>query len=156
MKKVVLFIFAILLGLNVHAQRRGSSLNNIPQSNREPTKQEIAKYEREAEERKEEYIANFLTTLEADEFQKQIIKINLNSFLEEKIALLNTKFEHRLDREEAVKNLEDTHFLELQELISKSDMEKIKDLIKGDFNEKEVVKDKKKKRKKKKRKNNDD
>ena len=150
MKKIVLLIFTILLGLNISAQSRSRNMNNIPQTNREPTEQEIAKYEREAEERKEEYIANFLTTLEADDFQKQIIKQNINSFFDEKIALLKTRFEHSLDRNTAIKSLEDTHFLELQELISEADMIKIKELIKGDFNEKEVVKKKKKKRKKKK------
>ncbi|SDH48431.1 hypothetical protein [Winogradskyella thalassocola] len=156
MKKTVLLVFIILLSLNINAQMRGGSQNNIPQSNREPTEQEIAKYEREAEERKEEYIANFLTTLEADDFQKQIIKLNINSFLEKKIALLKTRFEHHLDRDTAIKNLEDSHFLELKELISEADMGKIRELIKGDFNEKEVVKKKKKKRKKDKRKNNKD
>ncbi|MBU2930232.1 hypothetical protein [Winogradskyella psychrotolerans] len=145
MKKIVLLIFTIILTLNSNAQ-----------SNREPSEQEIAKYEREAEERKEEYIANFLTTLEADDFQKQIIKQTINSFLDEKIALFKIKYEHRLDREAAVKKLEDTHFLELKELISEDDMTKITELIKGDFNEKEVVKEKKKKRKKEKRNKNND
>ena len=73
MRKTILLIFTILLGLNINAQRQGNNRSNIPQTNREPSEQEIAKYEREAEERKEEYIANFLTTLEADDFQKQII-----------------------------------------------------------------------------------
>ncbi|WP_178985066.1 hypothetical protein [Winogradskyella helgolandensis] len=145
MKKILLLSFTILLSLNINAQ-----------SNREPTEQEIAKYEREAEERKEEYIGNFLTTLEADDFQKQIIKLNINSFLDEKMALLKTRFEHHLDRDAAIKNLEDTHFLELKELISEDDMAKIKVLIKGDFNEKEVVKKKKKNRKKEKRNKNKD
>ncbi|MBF8151063.1 hypothetical protein ITJ86_14220 [Winogradskyella sp. F6397] len=154
MKSIILVVFTILLTLNVNAQRRSGNMNNIPQTNREPTEEEIAKYEREAEERKEEYIANFLTTLEADDFQKQIIKLTINSFLEEKIALLKTRFEHHLDRNAAIKKLEESHFAELKELISEDDMSKIKELIKGGFNEKEVLKEKKKKRKKKKRNKN--
>ncbi|WP_179335095.1 hypothetical protein [Winogradskyella costae] len=137
MKKIVLITFTILLSLNTFAQ-----------TNREPTKQEIAKYEREAEERKEEYIANFLTTLEADDFQKQIVKININSFFDEKIAILKTNFERSIDRNAAIKKLEDNHFLELEELISEDDMTKIRELIKGDFKEREVIKKKRRKKKK--------
>ncbi|REE25608.1 hypothetical protein DFQ09_102199 [Winogradskyella pacifica] len=147
MRKTILLIFTILLGLNINAQRQGNNRSNIPQTNREPSEQEIAKYEREAEERKEEYIANFLTTLEADDFQKQIIKLSINSFFEEKIAIFKTRFEHSLDRKAAIQNLEDTHFSELEELISEDDMAKIKEMISGKFDEKEVTKKKRKRKK---------
>ncbi|WP_405572216.1 hypothetical protein [Winogradskyella sp. Asnod2-B02-A] len=156
MKKLVIIVFAILFGFNLHAQRQRGNMNGIPQTNREPTEQEIAKREREMEERKEEYIDNFLTTLEADEFQKHIIKQNINSFFEAKIAILNTKFEHYLDRVKAIEDLENTHFKDLEELISEADMTKIKEMIKGKFDEKEVAKKKKKKRKNKKKKKDKD
>ena len=146
MKKLVLLVFAILMGMNIHAQRQRGNMNRIPETNREPTEQE----------RKEEYIDNFLTTLEADEFQKHIIKQNINSFFEAKIVIINAKFEHYLDRIKAIEDLENTHFKELEELISEGDMTKIKEMIKGKFDEKEVVKKKKKKRKNKKRKKDKD
>ena len=44
------------------------------------------------------------------------------------------------------------HFKDLEELISESDMAKIKEMIKGNFDEKEIVKEKRKKKKKKRRK----
>ncbi len=119
---------------------------------REPSEQEIAKYERLVEERKNEYIANFITTLEADDFQKEIIKQYLNSYYDERKALLEVRYERVFDREQAIKKLNDSHFKELEELISKADMEKIKGLVNGEFDEKEVKKDKKKKRKKRKKK----
>jgi hypothetical protein len=152
MKKTVFLIFALLIGLNVFGQMRRNRNNGIPQTRREPTEQEIEKRKRLMEERKDEFIANFLTTLEADDFQKEIIKQSLNSYFVEKLALLKIPFEHSLDREKAIKNLDDTHFVELKELISESDMTKIKDLTKGKFDEKEVVKEKKKKKKKRKKK----
>jgi len=160
MKKTVFIIFALLIGLNVYGQmgRRNRS-NRIPQATREPSEKDIEKRNRLIEERKEEYIENFLTTLEADDFQKQIIKQYLNSYYEAKLAIIKTPFEHHFDRERAMKNLDDTHFSELKELISEGDMAKIKELTKGDFDEKEVVKEKKKKkkkRKKKKKKKDDD
>ncbi len=164
MKKIVLIIFALFLTLNVFGQnqtqrqrQRQRNSNNIPQTNTEPTEQQIAKQMREMEERKDEYIENFLTTLEGDEFQKHIIKQNLNSFYDARVALSKTDFEHRLDRNAAYKNLEEELFSELKELISESDMTKLKDMIKGVFDEKEVKnknkeKEKEKKKKKKKKK----
>ena len=149
MKKTILILFTLFLTLNIQAQRSRRNTNNIPQTNREPTEQEIAKREREIEERKDEYIDNFLTTLEADEFQKHIIKQNVNSFFEEKIAILKTPFEHSLDRNTAIKALENTHFIELEELISESDMTKLMDMIEGGFDEKEVKKKRNKKNKNK-------
>jgi len=152
MKKIVLILFALILGLNIHAQRRRGGMNNIPQTNNEPSEKEIAKRERDMEERKEEYIDNFITTLEADEFQKHIIKQNILSFFEAKLAIFKMQFEHSIDRKKALEQLETTHFKELEELISESNMTKIKELIKGGFDEKEVVKKKKKKQKRNKRK----
>lgn len=149
MKKIVLLAFALLLGLNTYAQRRDRMGN--PAVPREPTEQELEKRKQLIEERKQEYIANFLTTLEGDEFQKEIVKQYLNSYYDAKMELLKIKYERIFDRQEAIKKLDNTHFKELEELISKADMAKIQDMIKGDFDEKEVVKEKKKKRRKKKK-----
>ena len=157
MKKIVLILFALLLGLNIHAQRRrGGNMNRIPQTQSEPTEEQIAKREREMEERKAEYIDNFLTTLEADEFQKHIIKQTILDFFEAQIAVLKTPFNHSLDRQQALKKLEETHFADLKELISEGDMTKLKDMLKGGFKEKEVVKKKKKKKKRNKKKEKKD
>ncbi|WP_296383075.1 hypothetical protein [Winogradskyella sp.] len=154
MKKTILVLFSLFLVLNVFGQRRRNT-NNIPQANSEPSERDIAKQKREMEERKNEYIATFLTTLEADDFQKQIIKQYLNSYNDARFEIIKTKFEHRIDREAAIKKLEETHFIELKELISESDMSKIQELIKGNFKEKEVLKEKKKKKKRKKKRKKD-
>jgi hypothetical protein len=153
MKKLVFVLFALLVGLNNYGQRRRDFTQPV-RTNSEPTKQQIEKRDRMMKERREEFIANFMSTLEADEFQKVIIKQHLDSFYEAKLAILKTRFEHRLDREAAVKKLEDTHFVELEGLITEGDMKKIKDMVRGGFDEKEFLKEKKKeKRKKKKGKN---
>ena len=65
MKKTVLIFFALVISLNVFSQmqRQGRrAMNNIPQTNREPTEQDIAKRKRMIEERKDEYITNFIDT----------------------------------------------------------------------------------------------
>ena len=159
MKKIVLIIFALFLASNVFGQNQNQNQNqrqrnrsNIPDANSPPTAQQIAKRQRDMEDRIDEYLTNFLSTLEADEFQKHIIKQNLNSFYDARIELSKTNFEHRLDRKAADKKLEEELFAELEELISESDMTKLKDMIKGVFDEKEVVKEKKKKKKKKRKK----
>lgn len=122
--------------------------------NNKPTESDKKKQEKKIEERKQEFIANFMTTLEADDFQKEIIKQYINSFFEAKIAALKIPYEHNIDRQEAIKKLENAHFKELEELISENDMKKIKDMISGKFKESEVIKDKKKKKKKRKKKKN--
>ncbi|WP_438964060.1 hypothetical protein [Winogradskyella sp.] len=150
MNKTVVAIVFLFLSLNVLSQTRRDRMGN-PQVNREPTEQEIAKREREIEQRKQEYISNFLTTLEADEFQQVIIRQHLNSYYDAKLAVLKTRFERSFDRANAIKHLENTHFEELKTLISEGDMNKIQDMIEGDFDEKAVKKEKKKKKKKKKK-----
>ncbi len=154
MKKIVLIIFALFLALNVFGQnqnQRRRNTNNIPQTNSEPTEQQIAKQKREMEDRKDEYIANFITTLEADDFQKEIIKQTISSFFDAKVAFFSIKFERTLDRQDAMKKLEKSHFKDLKELISEDDMTKINEMISGNFDEKEVTKKKKKNKKKKKK-----
>ena len=81
-----------------------------PVVNREPTEQEIAKHKQMIEKRKNEFIANFLTTLEADDFQKEIIKQNAYSYFDAKMALLKIRYEHSFSRDQALKKLDETHF----------------------------------------------
>ena len=99
------------------------------------------------EERKQDYINNFLYTLEADEFQKEIIKQKLNSFFDEKIILLKRPYNRSVELQEAITNLENSHFKDIVNMVSEDTMKKIIEMAQGDFNEKEVVKEKRKKRK---------
>jgi len=146
MKKTFLIVFALFIGLNVFSQSRRDRMGN-PRISRQPTEKDIEKRKRMIEERKEEFIANFLTTLEADDFQKEITKQTLNSFYDAKMQLLSTNFARTFEREQVIKNLEKTHFKELKELISENDMKKIQKLIRGEFDEKEVIKERKKRHK---------
>ena len=149
MKKIVLVLFALFICLNIFGQNPGSIEDRIPRG--KPTEQEIAKRNRMMKERKKEFISNFITTLEADDFQKQITRQYLNTYYDAKVEILNTPYEHRIDLKAAIKNLDDTHFSDLKALISEKDMGKINELINGEFDEKEVKNKKKKKKKKKKK-----
>lgn len=105
--------------------------------------------EQKMEDRKQEYIANFLFTLDVDEFQKEIIKQKLETFFDEKMLIYKKPFKRTVEFEEAVRNLEQTHFKDIKEMVTEDTMSKIIEMAQGDFNEKEVIKDKKRKRKKK-------
>lgn len=159
MKKILLSTCFLLMSISIFAQvagRRTSPLRNrIPQSQQEPTEGQIAERERKIEERKQEFLNNFLTTLEADDFQKEIIKQTLEDYFEKKIALYKVQYSVREERADAVKNLDSMHFKELKSLISKGDMKKINDMISGGFDEGEVKKKKKKAKKKRKKKKKD-
>ena len=154
MKKLILILCLINIGYGVNAQmmgRGGDPLrqNRIPQT--QPSEEEIKrqqeKFAKEMDERREEYVANFLTTLEADDFQKEIIKQTLNDYFEKKIALFKIPFERSIEREDAVKALNKSHFEELKTLISEDDMTKINAMIEGEFDEDDVKKKKKKRKK---------
>jgi len=114
----------------------------------DPTPQEIEKMKRLIAERREEYIATFLTTLEGDEFQKEIVQQYINSYLDERTAMLDKIYKTFEERERELKKLNATHFKDLEGLISENDMAKIKELTAGEFDEKKAKKKNKKKKKK--------
>ncbi|MFC0604365.1 hypothetical protein [Winogradskyella pulchriflava] len=149
MKKSALIIIALFIGFSAFGQIGRNMNDRIPQTNRQPTEKDIEKRNRLMKERRDEFVANFLSTLEADDFQKEIIRQNLDTYYDAKMAIFKTNFEHHFDREQAIKELDDTHFVELKELISEGDMTKIKEMIKGNFDESEVKKEKKKKKRRK-------
>lgn len=136
MRKTILIIF--IFGFAA----MGFSQVNAPS---ESQKERIAQ---KMEERKHEYISNFLYTLDADEFQKEIIKQKLLTFFDEKTILIKTPFKRTIEFEEAVRNLEYSHFKDIENMVTEDTMKKIIEMSQGDFNEMDVVKEKRKKRKK--------
>ena len=110
------------------------------------------KYEAEVEEKKQEYISDFINTLTVDDFQKEIIKQHMESYFDElkKINLLQLR---KLEHEEQVQKLDDTHFTDLNGVVAEAQISKIMDAVKGKWNHSEEKRNKKKKNKEKKRKN---
>lgn len=117
---------------------------NVP-----PNESQKVRMEQKMEERKQDYINNFLSTLEADSFQKEIIKQKLSSFFDEKLNVLKRPYKRTVEFQEAVTNLENSHFKDIESMVTEDTMKKIKEMIQGDFNEKEVIKEKKRKKRKK-------
>ena len=152
-KKVLLFACFAMISITVFGQynrRRGNDPLRSSQ-NQAPTEKQKEQYKKKVKEREKEYIANFITTLEADDFQKQIIKQTVNDYFKKRVEIYKLSYQSITEREDAIKDFNITHFAELKEMISEADMDKINTLIKGQFNENEAKKKKKKKKRKKKK-----
>ena len=109
------------------------------------------KYEAQMEEKKEEYISDFLATLTIDDFQKEIIAQTMESYFEEfkKINLLGLR---ELERQELINKLDDSHFKDVKAMVSEDNMSRIMDAVKGKW-KKNSKKEKNKKKRKEKNKN---
>jgi hypothetical protein len=150
--RTTLLILTLMMAINANSQfRRNPNRTPIAQ---QPTEKDMERQKQKMEERLEEYINTFLTTLEAGEFQQVIIKQHIDSYFDEKEKIFSTEYSRVVERMDAIKKLDSTHFKELKGVVSESDMEKIQELIKGDFDEKEVIREKKKKRKRKRKNKN--
>ncbi|MDB9782353.1 hypothetical protein OAB88_04525 [Winogradskyella sp.] len=154
MKKIVFILFTLFVSINIYGQRR-RNLNAPPVTSRAPTENDIAKRQREIDERKDEYVANFLKTLEADDFQKEILKQYIDSFYQEKIVIFKGKYSHRDERKKALETLKGLHFVEVKALMSDADIVKLTDFIDGKFDDQVEPEDKKKKKKRRKKKKKD-
>lgn len=126
-------------------QRVGRQTSVVPQTNTERDPKDV---EAEFQEKLENHIQNFINTLEVDAFQKHIIKQKLDSYYVAKLALLNSGLESRIEFEEKVEVLDNTHFNDLNELTPKNIQDSIQKFIK--IEEMEPANQKKKKNKKKK------
>ncbi len=108
------------------------------------------KYEAEMERKQDEYISDFLATIEVDDFQKEIITQTMKSYFEEfkKINMLQVR---DVQRQELIQNLDNTHFKDLKAMVSEDTMSKVMDALKGKW-KKETNREKKKRLKKEKKK----
>lgn len=109
------------------------------------------KYEAEMERKQEEYIGDFLETIQVDDFQKEIISQTMKSYFEEfkKINMLQVR---DVQRQELIENLDNAHFKDLRAMVSEETMSKVMDALKGKWKQ-ETNREKKKRLKKEKKKN---
>ncbi|ARV08466.1 hypothetical protein BTO05_01955 [Winogradskyella sp. PC-19] len=159
MKKAFILICILFTTANATAQfgRQGGLRNNRlgrQQPNVPPNENQKANIEKKNAERQAEYIANFLATLEADDFQKEIAKQTMDEYFELTKKFMKVQFDNSVERKDAFDGFKREHFRELKTMLSESDNVKLDEFLEGKFKEGEEKKKKKKKRKKKKR-NND-
>ncbi|MEZ4792322.1 MAG: hypothetical protein R2783_02240 [Gelidibacter sp.] len=126
------------------------SFSSIAQSKDDAQKQREA-YEKKAQEELDERIQTFISDLNADDFQKEIIKQKLDSYFEEKKAIYMNNSLKYYERDEQLLTLDNSHFTDIKEMVSDDTMKQIQLFIKdaGTTLNKQKKKNKKRKNKKK-------
>ncbi len=155
MKKAIILVLTLLMTASVSAQfmgQRQNRFNRQPQAPPSESQKEAA--EKRALERRQEFVVNFLSTLEADEFQKEIAKQAIDDYFVKITEFTKILFGSSAERKDAFDMFKREHFRELKSLMSDSDNKKLDDFLNGDFEENEVKKKRRKNRKRKK--DNDD
>jgi hypothetical protein len=123
-------------------------VNNSFSQQNSPTasqQKQIERYQEEAERRKVEYITNFMTTLDVDDFQKEIITQSLFDYFDE-LVNINKLGLKSYERDTYIEGLDKRHFKDVRAIVSEEVMSQIMDAVKGKWDKKA---DKKKKRKNK-------
>ncbi|WP_299117037.1 hypothetical protein [uncultured Winogradskyella sp.] len=114
-----------------------------------PNENQKANIEKKNAERQAEYIENFLSTLEADEFQKEIAKQTMDDYFEKTKEFMKIPFDSSVKRKDAFDLFKQEHFKELKTMLPENDIVKLDAFLDGKFQEKEVKKKKKKRKRKK-------
>ena len=134
---------------NYYNNQRGRNRSIVPRTNTEPSKKD---YEKDLREKLDVHIQNYISELEVDDFLKHIIKQRLESYYDEKLAIIKREGENREDKQKRLEYLNDNHFNELKGLTTEEVLVSIQDFIRSDL--KAVNNRKKEKKKKKKKKKN--
>lgn len=104
-------------------------------------KKQMEKMEKEMQKKQEAYVNDFISTLDVDDFQKEIIKQRMHSYFEAKKAIYINE-PKQFERNQLVEQLDATHFLDIKEMITEDTMTKIMESVRGTASKK----DKKKKK----------
>ena len=118
------------------------STNGFSQSQEEKQRQERLE---EAEERKNEYIKDFVGTLEVDEFQKVIITNTMNSYFDEVNKIIKYEIPS-YQKKTLIEELDAVHFNDLKTIVSEDVYVKVKEGVKMENykeNQKNIKKSKK-------------
>jgi len=131
MKYIFLALSIILFSFNAKAQTKAEK--------------DKAKFEEKIEEKKAEYIANIVNSLEVDAFQKHILTQRLNSYYDEltKINMLNIQ---TFEKTALINDLDLRHFKDFEDMLGEEFVTTLLEKVKG--KDKSDQKRKKKKRKK--------
>lgn len=122
------------------------SASSFGQGNDDVEKQR-AEYEKKAYEDLNEAILRFTNDLDADDFQKEILKQKLGTYYTAKIAIYKDLTLKSYQRDEILLKLDTSHFSDISNMFSEDIMNKVQVFIKDGGQT--LEKQKKKKRKKK-------
>ncbi|RNC86324.1 MAG: hypothetical protein ED556_08500 [Winogradskyella sp.] len=152
MKRILLLLGLIFTTATVSAQfvgQRQNQFNRQRQPPQPPTENEKERAAKKVAERKKELVTNFLSTLEIDEFVKEIATQTFDDYFNKIEAFMKIPYDNAVERKDAFDVFRHEHFKELKSLLSEGDSKKLDDFLEGKFEEKEVKKKRRKNRKKK-------
>ena len=116
-------------------------------SQTDDAEKQMEQMKKEIQKKQDEYVNDFINTLEVDDFQKEIIKQKMHAYFDAKKSIYMSVNE-QYKRDELVEQLDTTHFLDIKEMVTEDTMTKIMESVKGTTSKKGK---KKKKGKSKKR-----
>ncbi len=119
---------------------------SVSAQNDDAEKQRAA-FEKKALEELDSLTQEFVSQLQVDDFQKEIIKQKIHTYFQERKKIYYNQHLKYFEREEQLSILTNTHFSDIKEMIIEETMEQIKTFVKDGGAE--MKKEKKKKKKKK-------
>lgn len=108
-----------------------------------------AEYEKKVQEEMDSRILEFVSELQVDDFQKEIIKQKIYSYYEERKKIYYNQELKYFERDEQLSTLTNTYFLDIKDIIPEDTMEHIQSFIKDGGAELKKQKKKNKKKTKK-------
>jgi len=105
-----------------------------------------AEYEKKVWVELDSRIQEFLSDLQVDDFQKEIVKQKIQSFFQERKKIYLNSYLKYFERDEQLSMLTSTHFLDIKDMITDDIMEQIQTFVKDGGAE--MKKNKKKNKKK--------
>ena len=133
------FLIAMLIGL--------STFKSFSQNASEEKLK--AEYEEKVEENKQRFIKDFLGTINADDFQKEIIAQTMDSYFDEVEKLRKAGLKH-YEAKDAVRKMRERHFADVKAIVSEETMTKIEAALTGEWDPRKEKKKRKRKRKRQK------
>lgn len=113
----------------------------------ESQQKEIERYKEKMEEEMDNFITEFVASLEVDDFQKHIIKQKLYSYFDAKQELYQAHLESYILKERLTE-LDRTHFSDLKDICTEETIQQVQEAVQHP--QEQIKKNKKHKRKRKK------
>lgn len=156
MKRIIVLALLLLTTIDVSAQFGRQRQNRIGRQTPviPPNENQKEANLKRALEVRAEYISAFLSSLDADEFQKEIAKQTITDFYERLNTFSSIPFGSISEKKDAFELFKNEHFKEIKSMFSENDNKKLDEFLDGKFKKEDL--DNKKKKKNKRRKRNKD
>ncbi|WMI67197.1 hypothetical protein [Mangrovimonas sp. YM274] len=136
MHRLILFFILFSLGTSTMVSQTSES-----------QQKEIERYKEKMEEEMDNFITEFVASLEVDDFQKHIIKQKLYSYFDAKQELYQAHLESYILKERLTE-LDRTHFSDLKDICTEATIQQVQEAVQHP--QEQIKKNKKHKRKRKK------